>query len=105
MDDLLNYQETAEDRNLEKSASDQQLLDGLIQIMVPDWKQLGPERYDYKFVKVALIGAVRCVVYDVKPLNSADAGFTGRIYLEDKSWNLNYAHKCSSRMTPTRCIS
>jgi hypothetical protein len=64
------------------------LLDGLLQLMVPDWEQLDPERYEYTFVGVVFLGAVRCVVYDVRPLNSAGNGFAGRVYLEDKTWNI-----------------
>ena len=88
MENLLNYQGIAGGSDVEKSASDQQLLDGLLQIMVPDWKRLDPERYKYTFVGVTFLGAVRSLVYDVKPLNSEDDGFTGRVYLEGKSWNL-----------------
>src|SRR5207253_10067769 len=88
MEDLLNYQGLTGDSDVEKHASDQQLLDGLLKIMVPDWNQLGPDRYEYKFVGLTFLGAVRCLVYDVKPLNSEEDGFTGRIYLDDKSWNL-----------------
>src|SRR5260370_28000741 len=87
IEDLLNYQR-AGNRDVEKSVGDQQLLDGVLQIMVPDWQQLGPDRYEYTFVRLAFLGAVRCLVYDVKPLNSEEGGFRGRIYLEDKSWNI-----------------
>jgi hypothetical protein len=88
MEDLLNYQPTAGNRDVEKTAGDQQLLEGLVQIMVPDWQQLGPDRYEYTFVRRAFLGAVRCLVYDVKPVNSEESGFTGRVYLEDKTWNI-----------------
>jgi hypothetical protein len=88
MEDLLNYQVIAANRDVEKSAGDQRLLDGLLQLMVPDWKELGPDRYEYTFVRLAFLGAVRCLVYDVKPLNSQEGGFTGRIYLEEKTWNI-----------------
>ena len=88
MENLLNYPADSGDNDIQKSTNDQQLLDGLIQVMVPDWKQLGPERYEYKFVGPTFLGAVRCLVYDVKPLNPEGDGFTGRIYLEDKSWNI-----------------
>jgi hypothetical protein len=88
VEDLLNYQSMAGENDVERSASDQRLLEGLLQIMVPDWKQLRPERYEYKFVKRDFLGAVRCLVYDVKALNSEDSGFVGRVYLEDRSWNI-----------------
>src|SRR5260370_13189430 len=42
MENLLNYQGIAGGSDVGKSASDQQLLNGLLQIMVPDWKRLEP---------------------------------------------------------------
>jgi hypothetical protein len=71
-----------------KSIDSQQLLDGMLQVMTPDWKQLLPERYEYTFVKLEFLGAVRCLVYDVKPRNSEETGFIGRIYVENKTWNI-----------------
>lgn len=71
-----------------KSVDSQQLLDGMLQVMTPDWKQLLPERYEYTFVKLEFLGAVRCLVYDVKPRNSEETGFAGRVYVEEKAWNI-----------------
>lgn len=88
MEDLLKYPGIVGDNDRQKLAADRQLLDGLVETMVPDWKQLGPDHYEYKFVSLAFLGAFRCLVYDVRPLNSEEGGFTGRVYLEDKSWNI-----------------
>jgi hypothetical protein len=68
-------------------ADTQRLLDGLVHTMTPDWKQLVPGQYQYTFIKATLLGALHCVVYDVKPLSS-DGGFTGRLYLETRTWNI-----------------
>jgi len=72
----------------EKAAADQQLLDGLVETMVPDWRGLSPERYEYKFVRREFLGALRCLVYDVTPRSPEDGVFAGRIYLEERTWNL-----------------
>jgi hypothetical protein len=88
IEDLLDHTRTAGNHDRQELAADRQLLDGLIEIMAPDWKQLSPDRYEYKFVSLAFLGAFRCVVYDVRPLNPEEGGFTGRVYLEDKSWNI-----------------
>ena len=88
IEDLLNYQGMTGGNNAEKSASDQQLLDGLVDILTPDWKELSPERYEFSFVGRAFLGTVHCLVYDVKPLSSEDNGFKGRVYFEDQLWNI-----------------
>ena len=88
IEDLLTYPVAADDKGSQKSTNDQQILDGIAQTMAPDWKQLGPERYEYKFVGLYFLGALRCVVYDVKPLNPEEGEFTGRVYLEDQSYNI-----------------
>jgi hypothetical protein len=88
IENLLLYQGMGQQSSAEKLASDQQLLDGLLGIMVPDWKQLSPERYEYRFIKRVLLGAIPSVAYDLTPLSQGDGGFTGRVYLEEKSWNI-----------------
>lgn len=88
MEDLLNYPGIVDDDNRQEYTANQHLLDGLVDIVVPDWKPLSPDRYEYKFVTLALLGTFRCLVYNVKPLNPDEGGFTGRVYVEDKSWNI-----------------
>ena len=64
------------------------MLEGLAQLMMPDWKLLGSDRYEHTFVKVAFLGPVRCLVYDVAPLPGVTGGFTGRLYIESRTWNI-----------------
>ena len=86
--DLLNYQETRRPGDPEKSIADQRMLDGLLQAMVPDWKELTPDRYEHSFVGRDILGTLDCLVYDVRPKNPEDGGFTGRIFVEDRTFNL-----------------
>jgi hypothetical protein len=84
IDDLLHDGESAD----AKSADGQHLLDALPQVMVPDWKQLTPDRYAYSFVGTEFLGSIRCFVYDLQPLHAEPEGFAGRIYLEDRTFNI-----------------
>jgi hypothetical protein len=86
IEDLLHAGESASGDA--KSGDDRLLLDALPQAMVPDWKQLGPGRYAYTFVGVEFLGAIRCFVYDLQPLRAEPEGFAGRIYLEDRTFNI-----------------
>jgi hypothetical protein len=73
----------------DSKTKDQQLvLDGIARIMVPDWRLLTPDRYAFQFQGVTFLGTLRCLLYDVTPLHPAEDGFRGRIYLEDKEWNI-----------------
>jgi hypothetical protein len=56
--------------------------------MAPDWQELTPDRYEYSFVRREFLGALRCLVYDVRPKNSEDGGFAGRIFIEDRTFNI-----------------
>ena len=96
MEDLLKYQGMAASGSGEKSANDQQLLDGLVDILTPDWKGLSSDRYEFSFVGTTFLGAVHCLVYDVKPVGAENNEFNGRVYFEDKLWNLVRATRTRS---------
>jgi len=86
LQDLLNYPGPPAATDAGKAAANPQLLDGLLQVMVPDWQELTPDRYDFSFVGRDFLEAIRCLIYDVRPKHPEDAGFTGRIFLEDKTF-------------------
>jgi hypothetical protein len=88
MEDLYSDRGLAGRGDSIQPAGTQHLLDGLLQMMAPDWRQLGPDRYEYKFVQISFLGALHCLVYDVRPLHPGDDAFTGRLYVEDKTWNI-----------------
>src|SRR5262249_28938115 len=54
----------------------------------PDWRLLDRKRYDFKFVRREFLGEARCFVLDVKPKGDARDGFSGRIWVEDREFNI-----------------
>ena len=87
----------------QKNNSVQFLPDGFAASAAPDWDLLTPDRYDFTFVRREILGETRCFVFDVKPrkprrrlpLGRGESedflgkdGFTGRIWVEDRDYNL-----------------
>jgi hypothetical protein len=66
----------------------QYLPDGFAAMALPDWRLLDGERYDFQFVKREFLGEARCLVFDVRPRNGIQDGFTGRIWFEDRDYNI-----------------
>jgi hypothetical protein len=64
------------------------LPDGFASMGAPDWFGLDRGRYDFSFLRREFLGEVRCLVFDVKPKASAKDGFTGRIWVEDRDYNI-----------------
>jgi hypothetical protein len=54
----------------------------------PDWRVLDRKRYEFKYVRREFLGESRCFVFDVKPLRDGRDGFLGRIWIEDRDYNL-----------------
>ena len=54
----------------------------------PDWKSMDRARYDFKLVRREFLGEVRTMVFDVVPRRGPDAGFSGRIWVEDRGYNI-----------------
>ena len=46
------------------------------------------KNYDFKFVRQEFLGEVRCVVLDVQPKGNAGGRFVGRIWVEDRDYNI-----------------
>jgi peptidase M48-like protein len=66
----------------------QYLPDGFAATTVPDWRVLDRQRYEFMFVRREFVGEVRCLVFDVKPRGDSSDGFTGRIWVEDRDFNI-----------------
>ena len=66
----------------------QYLPDGFAAMALPDWRLLDGERYDFQFIKREFLGEARCLVFDVRPRNGVQDGFTGRIWFEDRDYNI-----------------
>jgi peptidase M48-like protein len=62
--------------------------DGFVAMIAPDWRALERKRYEFKYVRREFLGESRCFVFDVKPLRESSEGFIGRIWIEDRDYNL-----------------
>jgi peptidase M48-like protein len=62
--------------------------DAFAAMVVPDARVLDRKRYEFKYVRREFLGESRCFVFDVKPLREAREGFVGRIWIEDRDYNL-----------------
>jgi hypothetical protein len=64
------------------------LPDGFAAMGAPDWFGLDRGRYDFSFLRREFLGEVRCLVFDVIPKAGGKDGFTGRIWVEDRDYNV-----------------
>jgi hypothetical protein len=62
--------------------------DGFAAMLAPDWRAIDRKRYEFKYVRREFLGESRCFVFDVKPLRDGREGFIGRIWIEDRDYNL-----------------
>jgi hypothetical protein len=77
-------------RTAERSAGERRgfLPDGFAAMAAPDWKPLDKARYDFKFVRREFLGEIRTMVFDVTPREGPTAGFSGRVWVEDRTYNI-----------------
>jgi len=61
---------------------------GFAATTVPDREVLDPKRYDFAFVRREFLDEVRTVVLDVRPKGGDREGFKGRIWVEDRDFNI-----------------
>jgi Peptidase family M48 len=62
--------------------------DAFASMVLPDWRVLERKRYEFKYVRREFLGESRCFVFDVRPLRDPKDGFLGRIWIEDRDYNL-----------------
>jgi hypothetical protein len=62
--------------------------DAFAAMVVPDSRVLDRKRYEFKYVRREFLGESRCFVFDVKPNRDNKEGFVGRIWIEDRDYNL-----------------
>ena len=70
-------------------------------MVAPDWRGLDRKRYEFTYVRREFLGESRCFVFDVTPLRDGKQGFVGRIWIEDRDYNLvrfNGASRGSTEM-------
>lgn len=66
----------------------QYLPDGFAAMSVPDWRLLDAARYEFTYVRREFLGEARCLVLDVRPKGRDSDGFVGRIWVEDRDYNI-----------------
>jgi hypothetical protein len=57
-------------------------------MVAPDWRELDRKRYAFTYVRREFLGESRCFVFDVRPIRDGKEGFVGRIWIEDRDYNL-----------------
>jgi hypothetical protein len=62
--------------------------DAYAAMVAPDWQVLDRKRYEFTYVRREFLGESRCFVFDVRPLRDGRKGFVGRIWIEDRDYNL-----------------
>jgi hypothetical protein len=67
-----------------KRQSDPYLPDGFAMLIAPVWPAVDPARYSFVFVKDEPVSAIRCLVFDVRPIDGGRGGFRGRIWVEPR---------------------
>jgi hypothetical protein len=61
---------------------------GFAATIVPDLQVFDHSRYDFKFVRREFLDEVRTVVFEVWPKNRKEYGFKGRVWVEDRGFNI-----------------
>lgn len=73
---------------LTRAFTTQYLPDGFAAMGAPDWYGLDRQRYEFTFVRREFLGEARCLVFDVQPRSNAVDGFSGRLWVEDRNYNI-----------------
>lgn len=61
---------------------------GFAQTLTPDPVSWNRETYAFESVRTEFLGEVRCLVFDVSPLQQAPGRFIGRIWVEDRKFTI-----------------
>jgi hypothetical protein len=62
--------------------------DAFAAMAAPDWRGLERKRHEFTYIRREFLGESRCFVFDVRPLRDGKDGFVGRIWIEDRDYNL-----------------
>jgi hypothetical protein len=73
---------------LRLTSSPSRLGDAFAAMVAPDWRVLDRKRYEFTYVRREFLGESRCFVFDVRPLRDGKQGFIGRIWIDDRDYNL-----------------
>ncbi len=67
----------------------QYLPDGFLQMIFIDTNGFDAQHYKFDYVRREFLGEVRCLVFDVTPIDKKSKGrFLGRIWVEDQEFNV-----------------
>src|SRR5580704_14153767 len=67
----------------------QYMPDGFLQMIFIDTTGLDKRNYKFSYVRREFLGEVRCLVFDLTPLDKAGKGrFLGRIWVDDQDFNI-----------------
>jgi hypothetical protein len=62
---------------------------GFLQMVFVDTSGFDRQHYHFEYVRREFLGEVRCLVFDVSPLQTNDKGrFVGRIWVEDRNYHI-----------------
>jgi hypothetical protein len=61
---------------------------GFAATTVPDWRLIDKSRYEFAYIRREFLGEARTFVLDIHPKGDALDGFTGRIWVEDRDFNI-----------------
>lgn len=76
-------------RGLLKGKASVFLPGGFAQMVMPDGDDFNVRSYRFSYVRREFLGEVRCLVFDVSPLDQKAVGkFIGRIWVEDRDMNI-----------------
>ena len=84
----LGFQEPQRGVMLRLISSKPSVADAFATMVAPDWRVLDRKRYEFTYVRREFLGESRCFVFDVRPLREGKEGFVGRIWIEDRDYNL-----------------
>jgi hypothetical protein len=71
-----------------KMFSTQYFPSGFAAMTAADWRGIDTQRYHFEYVRREFLGEARCLVFDIQPTAGQDDGFSGRIWVEDKDFNI-----------------
>jgi hypothetical protein len=84
----LGYMEPKRGVLLRLTSSPPNIGNAFAAMVAPDWRELDRKRYEFTYVRREFLGESRCFVFDVRPIREGKEGFIGRIWIEDRDYNL-----------------
>lgn len=76
---------------------------GFAEMIFPDRTQFNREDYSFEYVRREFLGTVRCLVFDVAPVDEQAAGrFVGRMWVEDRAYSIVRFNGTYSNSQPRR---